>query len=177
MLAFIIKKIIDDKLLRNKSCHLGITDFINYKKVCMFISTYSCDWKCCTESNLPIETCQNCELALSETIDIPYESVFNRYISNPISKSIVIAGLEPMLQKDEVYELIKYFRQHNCNDDIVIYTGYYEEEIKEFINKLKDEFKNIYIKFGRFIPNQQPHYDKVLGVKLASDNQKGVKIC
>lgn len=152
-------------------------DFINYKKVCMFISAYSCDWKCCIENNLPIETCQNCELALSETIDISYENIFDRYISNSISKSVVIAGLEPMLQKDEVYELIKYFRNHNCDDDIVIYTGYYEEEISEFISVLRNEFKNIYIKFGRFIPNQKSHYDEVLGVKLASDNQRGVQIC
>lgn len=151
-------------------------DFINYKKVCMFISTYSCDWKCCIENNLPIETCQNCELALSETINISYENIFNRYISNSISKSVVIAGLEPMLQKDEVYELIEYFRNHNCMDDFVIYTGYYEYEIEDFIKQLKP-LKNIVIKFGRYIPNQTPHYDEVLGVNLASDNQKGVRIC
>ena len=31
--TFIIKRLKDEKLLRNKSCHLGITDFINYKKI------------------------------------------------------------------------------------------------------------------------------------------------
>jgi hypothetical protein len=30
---------------------------------------------------------------------------------------------------------------------------------------------NIIVKFGRYRPNQEPHFDKVLGVELASDNQ------
>jgi hypothetical protein len=32
-------------------------------------------------------------------------------------------------------------------------------------------YKNVIIKYGRYIPNQTPHYDEVLGVNLASDNQ------
>ena len=35
---------------------------------------------------------------------------------------------------------------------------------------------NIIIKFGRFIPNQQSHYDAVLGIKLASSNQYAERI-
>ena len=38
-------------------------------------------------------------------------------------------------------------------------------------------FTNIIIKFGRYIPNQKPHYDEVLGVNLASDNQYAERIC
>ena len=34
----------------------------------------------------------------------------------------------------------------------------------------------IIIKYGRFIPNQQKHYDEILGVYLASDNQYAEKI-
>jgi len=30
---------------------------------------------------------------------------------------------------------------------------------------------NIIVKFGRYRPNQEKHYDKILGVFLASDNQ------
>ena len=37
--------------------------------------------------------------------------------------------------------------------------------------KNKMNFKNIIIKYGRYIPDQEPHYDEVLGVNLASDNQ------
>jgi hypothetical protein len=39
------------------------------------------------------------------------------------------------------------------------------------------DYKNIIIKYGRYIPNQTPHYDEVLGVYLASDNQYAVRIC
>ena len=49
-------------------------------------------------------------------------------------------------------------------------TGYYKEEIQDKIEWLK-LYEPIIIKYGRFIPNQQPHYDETLGVMLASDNQ------
>ena len=61
------------------------------------------------------------------------------------------------------------------NDDIVIYTGYTEEESAEIIKELSKE-KNIIIKFGRFIPDQESHYDEVLGVNLASPNQYARRI-
>jgi hypothetical protein len=61
------------------------------------------------------------------------------------------------------------------NDDIVIYTGYNESEVSEQIERLR-YFKNIIIKFGRYIPNQQAHYDDILGVNLASNNQYAIKI-
>ena len=38
-----------------------------------------------------------------------------------------------------------------------------------FIEKLK-EFPNIVIKFGRYIPNHEKHYDEVLGIYLVSNN-------
>ena len=57
----------------------------------------------------------------------------------------------------------------------MIYTGYYLDEIADKIRVLT-EYKNIIIKFGRFVPNQKKHYDEVLGVYLASDNQYAKKI-
>ena len=44
---------------------------------------------------------------------------------------------------------------------------------KEIQDKLKRfyKFKNIIIKFGRFIPNDTPRHDSILGVTLASSNQ------
>ena len=70
--------------------------------------------------------------------------------------------------------MISYFRV-STQDDIVIYTGYKEEEIKNQLQYLR-AYRNIIVKFGRFIPNQQPHYDDVLGVMLASDNQYAERI-
>ena len=32
---------------------------------------------------------------------------------------------------------------------------------------------NLYVKYGRFIPDQQSVFDEVLGVNLASQNQYG----
>jgi hypothetical protein len=62
-------------------------------------------------------------------------------------------------------------------DDIVIYTGFNEDEIKGCINLIKRNAINIILIYGRYIPNQQPHYNEVLGVMLASDNQYGKVIC
>ena len=33
------------------------------------------------------------------------------------------------------------------------------------------QYPNIIIKYGRFIPDQKSHYDEILGVELASNNQ------
>lgn len=150
-------------------------DFVNYKKASMFIATSICNWKCCIEQNLDTGICQNAPLARSKTLDVANERIFQRYINNPITKAIVIGGLEPMLQFDEVFDLIKYFRTNNCLDDFVIYTGYYKNEIKDKIEKLK-EFPNIVIKFGRYIPNHEKHYDEVLGIYLVSNNQYAERI-
>ena len=63
----------------------------------------------------------------------------------------------------------------NHSNTIVIYTGYYESEIEEQLAKLSI-FQNIIIKYSRVIPNQENHFDEVLGVYLASDNQYAKKI-
>lgn len=80
-----------------------------------------------------------------------------------------------MLQFNEVYELISYFRENGCNDPFVIYTGYYTEEIQNELYQLQ-KYKNIIIKFGRFIPDQESHFDEILGVNLASPNQYARRI-
>lgn len=150
-------------------------DFSNYKFPSMFLITSMCDWKCCIEAKLDISVCQNSDLVNAETKEFNIENIIKSYLANDITKSIVIGGLEPFKQFDEIYSLIRCLRENSCEDDIVIYTGYYLEEIKEQVEKLKN-FKNIIIKFGRFIPNNTTKYDEVLGVTLASDNQFGERI-
>lgn len=149
-------------------------DFINYKKPSMLIATCFCNWKCLKEQNLDISICQNSQLVLNNIIDISSERIVTRYLNNPISKAVVIAGLEPILQFDEILEFIQEFRKES-QDDIAIYTGYYENEIADKINLLK-QYKNIIVKFGRFTPDNNKRYDDVLGVWLASDNQYAIKI-
>ena len=149
-------------------------DFTNYKKPSMFIGFPTCTFKCCKENNIPIEVCQNCELARASNIDVSIQTIIDRYISNPITTSVVMGGLEPMDSWDDVAQFIKKFREHT-DDDCVIYTGYYPEEVQDKIDWLK-QFSNIIIKFGRFIPNHQSHHDDVLGISLASDNQYARRI-
>lgn len=147
-------------------------DFVNYKKPSMFIGFPSCSWKCDKECGNKV--CQNGTLATSPNITIGVKSIVNRYINNPVTSSIVCGGLEPFDTWEDLYQLIVYMRV-STQDDIVIYTGYYKEEIKEYIDQLKT-FPNIIIKYGRFIPNQEKHYDKVLGIYLASNNQFAERI-
>ena len=148
-------------------------DFVNYKKPSIYIAFPYCTFKCDKECGYSV--CQNSSLVTnSEIIDIDEQKIVNRYIDNPITTSIVISGLEPFDSYKDLFILIKAFREKTL-DDIVIYTGYNKNEIENSIEELK-QFKNIFIKFGRFIPNQEKHYDKVLQVTLASPNQYGEKI-
>ena len=151
-------------------------DFVNYKLPSMFIATCFCDWKCCREQNLDISVCQNSDISKQANYNISNKDIFNRYISNPITKAVVIGGLEPMMQFEEIYDLIKCFRDNNCKDMFVIYTGYNENEILNQIDRLK-KFENIILKIGRYRPNNKSHYDDILGINFVSDNQKGVIIC
>lgn len=150
-------------------------DFLQYKKPVMYLGTCFCDWKCCTELGLSPSICQNEEYAKGPVMEVNDKTIYNRYTNNPITHAVVIGGLEPMLQFDEVYNLIKLFRDNGCDDDFVIYTGYYPDEIGDKIMELQ-KFPNVVIKFGRYIPNQKNRYDEILGITLASDNQFAKKI-
>lgn len=139
-------------------------DFVNYKKVSMTIMFPHCTFKCGAEH------CQNSPLAKSKTYDIDIDETIEKYLNNPITNAVVMQGLEPFDSWSELLLFIEKFRAKS-QDDIVIYTGYYKEEIADKIDILRD-CPNIVVKFGRFIPNQEKHYDEVLGVELASYNQQ-----
>ena len=147
-------------------------DFINYKKISMFIIFPRCSFKCDREFGTQI--CQNCGITAEPDIEIAPVVLVQKYISNPITKAVVCGGLEPFDSFDDLIEFVTQFRRVSM-DDIVIYTGYYKNEIEEQIEKLS-QFENIIIKFGRYKPNQEKHFDPVLGVYLASDNQYAEKI-
>ena len=110
--------------------------------------------------NVGKELCQNSPLALSPTKEIDVEKIVEEYMKNDLTSAIVFAGLEWMDQFLELLECIEAFRE-KTNDDIIIYTGYDKNEIEEHTMILK-KYKNIIIKYGRFIPGQQSHYDPVL---------------
>ena len=144
-------------------------DFCNYKVPSMFIISSVCDWKCCIEAGLDISVCQNASLISQPVYKIDDGAIYEFYRRNPITQAVVIGGLEPMLQFDEVLHLLNFFRSSYCKDPFVIYTGYLPEEIPEKIEQLRG--RNVIVKFGRFIPNSKSRHDELLGVTLASENQ------
>lgn len=144
-------------------------DLLQYKKPSMFIIMPKCSFKCDREFGSKI--CQNSSLAQAQTLEVKNEDIINRYLNNPITSAIVFGGLEPFESWDDLSKFIKEFRKVS-DDDIVIYTGFNKDEISANILLLK-KFKNIIVKFGRYIPNQKSHYDNVLKINLASDNQYG----
>lgn len=145
-------------------------DWVNYKKPSMTLVTARCTMKC----NINGGECQNRSLLGMDDILLADTEVVGRYIENPITHALVFSGLEPFDQYDEMLSLIKAFRNHT-SDDVVIYTGYEEDEIWEMVDELS-EMPNIIIKFGRYKPGDAPHLDKILGVMLASDNQYAKKV-
>lgn len=138
-------------------------DFSNYKVPAMVVAFPSCSFKCGNT------LCQNFRLKYSQDIEMSYEDIVKRYINNFITHSIVLAGLEPFDSFKDMFNLILAIRDVS-NDDVVIYTGYYSNEISEMLDLIK-VFPNIIVKYGRYLPNQKKHHDNVLGIDLASDNQ------
>ena len=159
-------------------------DFVNYKLPAMYIAFGHCTFKCDKENGANL--CQNCHLVKQPDIEVSKEYLIERYLANPITSAIVLAGLEPLDDFTELFAFIDCTRrQYGITDPIVIYTGYTEEECLngQFSNHnlQKDEMfakewkllleYGVIIKYGRFRPNEEPHYDEVLGVNLISGNQ------
>lgn len=156
-------------------------DFVNYKVPVMYIAFPCCSFKCDAENGVPL--CQNGGLSCEPDIEISEDLVIKRYLSNPITEGIVISGLEPFDTPMQLFSFVDTFRlKYHRDDPIVIFTGYTEEELSTGhyynddyeTNKINWELLTTYgviVKFGRFRPNQERHYDEVLGVTLASDNQ------
>jgi hypothetical protein len=144
-------------------------DFTNYKKPSLFLGFPKCSGKCNLIAGKIV--CQNEELKNTKKIDVSIQEIIDLYINNPITKAIVCGGLEPFDTPEELLDLVESFRYY-VNDDIVIYTGYTEPEVKNMlIYGHLLQYPNIIIKYGRFIAGQKLHYDEVLGVQLASNNQ------
>lgn len=147
-------------------------DFVNYKIPSMVLEFPYCDFKCGKKH------CQNAKAITDEVLDVKIKTICERYKNNKISGAIVCQGMEPMDSFDELITFISVLRnEYGIMDDVVIYTGYYQGELKKkgYYDKLK-QFPNIVVKFGRYKPNEKQYFDPVLGVNLASDNQYARRI-
>lgn len=140
----------------------------------MVIGFPHCTFKCEKDCGMQ-GLCQNSALVNSPDIKVDVQDIIFRYMTNPLSQSIVCAGLEPFDSFQDLLVLIASIRSASIQDDIVIYTGYNKSELENQLLVLS-RFKNIVVKFGRFIPNQEKHYDEILGVYLASNNQYAERI-
>ena len=150
-------------------------NFQDYKKTSMMLATCFWlevfDWK-----RIRLIICQNSTISKQDNITLNINNLIEVYLKNPITNAIVIGGLEPLKQFDEVLKFIHILRNtYECNDDVVIYTGYYPNEIQDELNKLI-QCQNIIVKFGRFEINSEKIFDDVLGVCLNSSNQWADKI-
>lgn len=145
-------------------------DTVNYKKISYVLEFPYCSMKC------GADVCQNAKLNGKNVKTLNMRSVIENYLSNGLSKAIVMQGMEPLDSFDEVKRFISLLRdEYHCNDDIVIFTGYNHNEVEDKIASLS-AWPNIIVKFGRYIPGQESHYDIILGVELASDNQYAERI-
>lgn len=147
-------------------------DIVNCKVPCMTIETSKCSFKCDKECGKPV--CQNSSLASAKNIDIPINTIMEIYKKNPVTQALCFQGLEPFDTWDDLLKCITSFRTFT-NDSIVIYTGYNKNEIPHYIKTLQ-QYPNIIVKFGRYIPNHNTKYEPLLGVRLASDNQYAEQI-
>lgn len=146
-------------------------DLVNYKVPSMVIEFPKCDFKCDRECGRQV--CQNSELAAAPALDIYAEEIVKRYLKNDITSALICQGLEPFDTWEDLLLLCVLFRLYSTNP-IIIYTGYNREEIMDKVEILEKWVGNFIIKYGRYIPDQEPHLDPLLGVELASDNQYAV---
>lgn len=157
-------------------------DIVNYSKTSMYLIFPTCDFKC--ERDCGKLVCQNSSLISASVIEIEPDDICNRYINNPLTSAIVCGGLEPFDSRFELLQLVDCLRRkYNCEDNFIIYTGYTEEELTNEENSALHQFyknlltyNNIIIKFGRFVPGEEKHFDEVLGVFLTSNNQYAKKV-
>lgn len=151
-------------------------DFTNYKEPVLTLEFPTCDFKC--DKLNGCQVCQNGHLAQEPDIEITREKIWQLYKQNPLTKGFCCQGLEPFDSYHQLYRFIKFIRiKCQCNDVIIIYTGYEpSEKWGQFVKSMIKKFPNIIIKWGRYVSNGKPYYNKILGVTLASANQYAEKI-
>ena len=112
-------------------------DWVNYKKCSMVLEFPYCDFKCNRDCNM--EVCHNYHMQGYPLLSIRADKLVESYMQNDICEAVVCQGLEPFDSWEDLWHFIAEFRRVSL-DDIVIYTGYTEEEVynKRYImNNLK----------------------------------------
>ena len=146
-------------------------DFTNYKLPVLTLEFPICSFKCDVLNGCQV--CQNGSLAAEPDIEVSGEQIWKLYEENPLTKAFCFQGLEPFDSFIDLIELIKFIRiEKQCDDPIIIYTGYGQGE-DYIVEQSLRHYHNLIIKWGRYVQNLESRYDEVLGVQLASNNQYG----
>lgn len=97
--------------------------------------------------NLNCKGCQNKTTRdINKGNDVEIDDLVKELNAKVFNKKITISGGEPLMQKDELIDLVKKLKKLGFN--IALYTGHQKEEVPhELINNLD------YLKTGRFIEN------------------------
>ena len=145
-------------------------DLVNYVYPTFLIASgVTCTFKC--ERECGKKVCQNHPLLKEEVIHYSIPNAIWRYDRQSLSNSITFQGLEPLDNMVQLVWFLIEFRK-NHDDDVIIWTGYTEDECEAFINLLKElKITNVIIKFGRYVPDKEPHMDELLGVQLSNEEQ------
>lgn len=145
--------------------------FGDYKECSMLLVVPSCTFKC--------EGCQNKHLMQLPTQEFPDEEIWERFQKNPLTKAIVIGGLEPL---DDIMDIAKFIFigvTKEMEVPLIIYTGYDVFDLDgcrplemRILYSAFDLYKApITVKYGPYIKGRKSVYNEILGVTLASDNQ------
>lgn len=148
-------------------------DLVNYKKMGMTLMFPRCSFKCDRENG--VRLCQNWELAAAPSQWHDINDIMKLYTNSYLTEAIILQGLEPLDSLIDVYTVAAALKNWHLKDPLIIYTGYNKSEIHPRIPiTIASEIPgDLIIKWGRYLPNQSPHYDPVLGVNLSSNNQYG----
>ena len=148
-------------------------DTVNYKKISTTLMFPKCSFKCDKENG--VQLCQNWSLAAAPSQKVNVMSLLDTYLGNPLTEALVFQGLEPFDSPIDLRIVSASLNTLGIKDDVVIYTGYDKYEISQnLLHYLKETIPgHLIIKWGRYRPNQEEHFDKNLGVYLASNNQYG----
>ena len=147
-------------------------DMVNYKKICTTLMFPKCNFKCDKESG--IQLCQNRGLAATPSQWHNIDDIMDIYMHTYLSEAIVLQGLEPLDSPIDCYIVAAALQRWKINNDLIIYTGYnpHENNVDNIIKTISSLVPGtLIVKWGRYIPNQEKHFDPILGVYLASDNQ------
>lgn len=133
----------------------------------MLLVADKCTWKC--------EGCQNKHLALLESQIFPDEEILKRFCNNPLTSAIVIGGLEPFEQLQELVIFIGEATKAGLDIPIIIYTGFEIDDFDLYWSGFEPVAKSylgpVIVKFGKYVAGSESYFNKDLGVTLISNNQ------